>query len=294
MSEPATEKKRVTPRNLLNAVLIVVTIQLVALLITFQNLPVLVQLVSGGGSSFSPAGTTPVGSVSNAIILVLFAFGATVALLFLLRRKRVFPFKMLVFASTALSAFLLTLVTADSFVYGNVPANLELTLDVAIALIPVGLVAYTVFGRNRPVVSTLVLAFVGAEVGSFFASTLNLGTALALPIAFSIYDIFAVFRGPLKQLVGTASGVALNGMSIKLGEFTLGLGDVVFYTMLPSLAYFHTKATPLISASAPFATLLAIDAGVILTLVLLTKKKLLPGLPIPMLLGVSVLVAYLV
>jgi type IV secretory pathway VirB2 component (pilin) len=150
----------------------------------------------------------------------------------------------------------------------------------------VAMIGYTVFVKNRPWLSTVILALVGAEVGSFFAFTLPLFTALLLPVAFSLYDIYAVFRGPLKQLIAVDSTVALVGMSIKAGEFTLGLGDVVFYTMLPAIAFRPDLG---LSPYVPFEMIAAIDAGVVATLYLLSKKRLLPGLPIPMLLGVLVL-----
>jgi hypothetical protein len=109
---------------------------------------------------------------------------------------------------------------------------------------------------------------------------------LVLPAAFALYDIYAVFRGPLRMLIGTAPNVALVGMSIRAGVFTLGLGDIVFYTMLPSLAFLQA------GYAAALATILAIDAGVIITLFLLSRRRLLPGLPIPMLFGIVVLLFY--
>ena len=126
-------------------------------------------------------------------------------------------------------------------------------------------------------------------MGSFFALTLPTWTALALPIAFSIYDIYAVFSGPLKALVGTAPGVALVGMSVRAGEFTLGLGDIVFYTLLPCFALFQFGVVQ------SLYVIVAIDAGMVITLYLLSKRRLLPGLPIPMLFGILVIGAsYLV
>jgi hypothetical protein len=80
-------------------------------------------------------------------------------------------------------------------------------------------------------------------------------------------------------------------MSIKAGEFTLGLGDIVFYTLLPSLALFQFDAK--FGVLPAIFTILAIDAGMVVTLFLLSKRRLLPGLPIPMLLGVLVVVYYL-
>lgn len=288
MSEkPEPEMKRVTPANLLEAVAIVFVIQLAALGITHQNMPAYVSLVSTSGYTYAPLGTSSTGSAGNAVILVLIVFASTLALVWVLRRKMVVSFKLLIFGSVSLSAFFLTMITVDDIVFGHIPPAFELPFDVAASLTVVALIGYTIFVKSRPWLSDAILAFVGAEVGSFFASTLPPLTALLLPIAFSIYDIYAVFRGPLKQLVGMGPGVALQGMSIKAGEFTLGLGDVVFYTMLPSLALFYM--TPAIS----LATIAVIDVGVVATLFLLSRRRLLPGLPIPMVLGVVLLAAFL-
>ena len=198
----------------------------------------------------------------------------------------VLSFKLVIFASVSFSAFILTLVTSDVVAINYLPAALEIPFSFGVSGLMVALIAYTIFVKNRVWLSTIILAFVGAEVGSFFAETLPLWTAIALPIAFSVYDIYAVFRGPLKALIGTAPNIALVGMSIKAGEFTLGLGDVVFYTLLPSLSLFVFGLTQ------SLLTMAAIDAGMVITLFMLSRRRLLPGLPIPMLLGVTVVVAY--
>jgi len=275
--------KRVTSVNLILAAAIVAAIQVVSLLVSNLNEPVYNSIVENTGPSYAPAGTSPTGSVLNAIILVGAAFVLTLGLVWLLRRKRVTSFKVIVFASVAFSGFILTLVTADDFAIQYLPSALEIPFSFGGAVLVVVLLMYIIFVKNSPWLSTFVLAFVGAEVGSFLAETLPPWTALALPIAFSIYDIYAVFRGPLKALIGTAPNVALVGMSIKAGEFTLGLGDVVFYTLLPSLAYFQW------GVGVALYTVVAIDVGMVITLFLLSKRRLLPGLPIPMLLGISVI-----
>ena len=283
MSGNPPDKPRVTPANLAMAVAVVLAVQLVALAITLQNLPTYSSVVGSGGSSFSPLGSTPAGSAGNALLLVLIVFVSTLGLVFLVRRKMVFSFKALIFGSLALSSFLLTLITVDSLIYPYVPLDLELAIDVTVSLAVVFAIGLTIFVRNYPVLSTAIIAFVGAEVVSFFASTLPLLTALMLPIVFSAYDVYAVFKGPLKQLIGMAPGIALTGMSVKAGEFTLGLGDVVFYSMLPSLALFY------VSLPVSLAVVAAVDLGVLATLYMLSRSRLLPGLPIPMLLGVAVL-----
>jgi Presenilin len=285
-------EKRVTPMNLLVAAAIIVVIQLVALSITSQNLPIYSSIVSSTGPSYAPAGTTIAGSAINAILLVAFAFALTLVLVWLLKRKMVTSFKVLIFASVAFSAFVLTLVTADTFAVNFLPPAFELPIAIGIPILFVAAIGYVIFVKNVPWLATVILAFVGAEVGSFFAETLPHWTALALPIAFSIYDIYAVFRGPLKALVGTAPGIALVGMSIKAGEFTIGLGDIVFYTLLPSLALFEFY--PQYGLLPAVLTIAAINVGMVITLFLLSKKRLLPGLPIPMLLGVLVIAGFLI
>jgi len=275
--------KRVTPANLILAAAIVALIQLGSLAIAELNGPLYNAVVETTGYSYAPTGTSATGSVLNAVILVAAAFVLTLGLVWLLRRKRVTSFRVIVFASVAFSGFILTLVTADDFAVQYLPPALEIPFSFGGAALVVLILWYTIFVKNRPWLSTLVLAFVGAEVGTFLAQTLPPWTALALPIAFSVYDIYAVFRGPLKALIGTAPNIALVGMSIKAGEFTLGLGDVVFYTLLPSLAYFQWGIGEALYA------IVAIDIGMVITLFLLSKRRLLPGLPIPMLLGISVI-----
>jgi hypothetical protein len=294
LSDEPEGKKRVTPTNLIQALLVVVAIQIGALLITYQNLPT----YQATGPPALPGGSGATGSAVNVVIYVGFAFGATLVLLWLLRRKMVSSFRVLIFTSLAISAFALTFITSDGFFYEHLAPMAELAADLAVSLAVVALIGYTIFVKNRPWLSTIVIAFVGAEVGSFFA-TLPLATALLLPIAFAIYDIYAVFRGPLKSLIGTGEKVALVGMSIRAGEFTVGLGDVVFYTMLPSLPIAQLAAgvssmTVVAAARAAFATLAVMDIGVVLTLFLLSKRRLLPGLPIPIMLGILVLALYFV
>ena len=289
MSDQPADKKRITPAHLLLAAATVVVIQLVALSISNLNDPVYVGIVNSTGYSFNPGGASPAGSTFNAFLLVGFAFALTLGMVWLLRRKMVTSFKVIVFGSVAFSAFILTLVTADVFAIDFLPASLELPFAFGVPAVLVILIAYTIFVRNEHWLSTIVLAFVGAEVGSFFAETLPTWTALALPIAFSIYDIYAVFRGPLKALIGTAPGIALVGMSIKAGEFTLGLGDIVFYSLLPCFALFQ------FGLAQSLYVIVAINVGVVITLYQLSKRRLLPGLPIPMLLGILVIGAsYLV
>jgi hypothetical protein len=307
LGEPLRETKRITVSTLLTTVALVAVIQAGSLCIMFQNMPVYIAVVSSSGTTANIAGTaglsasSPAGTGVDILFLLGIVFAVTLLLLWLVRHKLVFSFKLLIFGAMALAAFFLTLVTADTFAYNYLPQALEVPVSVAASVGVVVVIGYTIFVRSHPWISNTIIAFVGAEVGSFFAGTLSpVGSfpwmALLLPLAFSVYDVYAVFRGPLKYLVGTAPKLTLNGMSVRLGEFTLGLGDIVFYTMLPcvSLLYVSYARNYAAGIFASLVTMVAIDAGVAFTLYLLSKRRLLPGLPIPMLLGVAVAVAFLV
>lgn len=290
MSETAPQEKKVTPENVAIAVSAVAIIQFVALLISYQNLPVFQAIVNSTGY-VNPVGGIVGGSpvetsAGNAILLVGLAFVLTLGLVWLLRKRRVTSFRFIIFASVSAASFTITLLTADVFAFYHLPAGLEFGFSFGVSILVIALIGYTIFVKNVTWLSTVILAFVGAEVGSFFAESLPPLTALVLPAAFALYDIYAVFRGPLKQLLGTAPNIALVGMSIKAGAFTLGLGDIVFYTMLPSLALLVG------GYGAALYTILAIDAGVLVTLFLLSRRRLLPGLPIPMLFGIVVLLYF--
>ncbi len=305
MSENLQEPKKITALTLLTTVALVAVVQAGSLAITTQNLPIYPAIVNSSGTSGDISGsvglpgTSPTGTAVNILFLVGVAFAATMALLWLARHRMVFSFKLLIFGSMALAAFVLTLLTAAVFADNYLRAY-EVPVGLGVAFAVVAVIGYTVFVKNRPWLSNGVIAFVGAEVGSFFAGTLSpVNTfpwmTLLLPLAFAAYDVYAVFRGPLKHLIGTAPKLTLNGMSVRFGEFTLGLGDIVFYTMLPSMSLFYVSYSRGYFAGiyASLVTMLAIDAGVALTLFLLSKRRLLPGLPIPMLLGVAVVAAYL-
>jgi hypothetical protein len=260
----------------------IVVIQVFALFITKVNAPIVAQ----SGYSYQPAGTSSGGSIANVLILVVFVFATTLAAVWLARRRRVKIFMAVVFIGTALALFLLTLLSSIAVTSSYMDAYTSLYLSIAFASATVALLALVTL-RRVPQWSALILTgLLSAEVGSYFAATIPILTALLLPLAFSLYDIYTVFRGPLKTLVTTLPAETLSAISSKIGDFSIGTGDTVFYAMIPALAYAQFTLT---SAA---VSLVAVDIGVVATLYLLSKAKLLPGLPIPMFLGLAVLLAF--
>jgi hypothetical protein len=260
----------------------IVVIQVLTLFITKVNAPIVAQ----SGYSYQPAGTSSGGSIANVLILVVFVFASTLAAVWLARKRRVKIFMAVVFLGTALALFLLTLLSSIAVTSSYVDAYASLYLSIAFASATVVLLALVTLHRAPPWSALILTGLLSAEVGSYFASTIPILTALLLPLAFSLYDIYTVFRGPLKTLVTTLPAETLSAISSKIGDFSIGTGDTVFYAMIPALAYNK------ISLSSAAVSLLAVDVGVVITLYLLSKAKLLPGLPIPMFLGLAVLLAF--
>lgn len=298
MSDAATESGQVAvppqpPRNgdaeerpasmvgTLKTIAFIVAIQLFAIYITKVNLPA----IQASGVTYAPAGTSSGGSITNVLILIVFVFAATVAGVWLARRRRVKLFMAVIYLSTGFALFLLTLLAGINLTSSLDPYT-SLYISIAFASVPLVVLALVSLRRIPSWSALFLTGLLSAEVGSYFASTIPILTALLLPIAFSLYDVYTVFKGPLRTLVTTLPDETLNAISSKIGDFSIGTGDTVFYAMIPALASFQ------FGYGSAFVAILAVDVGVAITLYLLGKVKLLPGLPIPMFLGLGVLLLY--
>jgi hypothetical protein len=283
--------RRFPARSAALVVAFVVVIQVCALVFTYFIAPVTVP----SGLTYAPDGSSTLGSATSAIVLVTGAFATTLVAVWLIRRKRASIFTWVIFIATSFALFLMTLLTASTVASYFLDANSALGLSIVIAAVVTVAFAFVTRVPKFYVAGPLITGLLSAEVGSIFASTIPLLTALLLAALFSVYDIYAVFRGPLKQLVTIAPTQALAAVTSRVGDFTLGTGDTIFYSMLPAIALLQSGAVAASSVgfNLPFAisTMVAIDVGVVITLYLLSRSKMLPGLPIPMALGLLTLLA---
>jgi hypothetical protein len=272
----------VTARGIAVTVAFVAIVQLVALWFTSVNEPI----TSQAGAGYAPAGTSAFGSLLNAVLLIAAVFATTVVAVWLIRSRRVKVFTSVIFIGTGLALFLLTLLTAIDVTSNYMGEDASLYLSLGVAAGAIALLAVATKKPKLIIFAPLITGLLSAEIGSYFASTLNLFTALLLPVVFSVYDIYAVFRGPLKQLVTVASPEVLAGVTSRLGEFAIGTGDTIFYSLLPALALYQ------FSLLVALSTMVAVDVGVVITLYLLTRSRMLPGLPIPMALGLATILLF--
>jgi hypothetical protein len=156
------------------------------------------------------------------------------------------------------------------------------------------------------------LIIIGSLMGAFMAVILNTPTVLILLIGLAIWDIYAVFKGPIKQMVemdmngqlmarfdplgDDSEDFPFENMTYDAGSWQLGIGDLVFYSMLAAHSVFYSTIYVADKGwwMLPFffiPVVIAILIGFSYTIYRLTKgdgTSILPGLPIPMFLGVGV------
>ncbi|MDG6940077.1 MAG: hypothetical protein JRN39_06730 [Nitrososphaerota archaeon] len=237
--------------------------QITAILFAYQLSPLL------GAVSFQPVSGQP---VANALIFLLLPVAGTLAYLRVRKRKHVKAFYA---AMESLLVFFLTLLIL-SFSY--LPAPLSLAAAAA-----VGLFGFVSISRDMRFSKAVVALLMSSEAGAYLAIILPAPMVYLVFLFFALYDVVAVFKGPLKRLI-EEPGFAM--LSMEFGSLTMGMGDEIFYSMVPATALLLGGIYPALLSA------LIIDLGMVATLVLLERRKALPGLTIPLLLSLVYLLFF--
>jgi presenilin-like A22 family membrane protease len=250
--------------------------------------PIVVSLFVGFGFSYlllsRPVVTVPVtpfpetasGSFSNALyFVVIIAVAATVFYLLIKWRSRRLISFLVAFALTT-AALLMSLFYLSALL--SFLANWEVYI-IALSIVITIIFDLTVFklGSN---VRNIVVLILGGALGVFLGWSIPLVSALLILAFLAVYDVIAVYKGPVGKIA--SSGLdQLTGLSFSFRDIQMGLGDLVFYSMLCAamLRWFTW-----ISYAISFAGVLA---GSFVTFLVLEKKGMFPGLPIPIFLGLA-------
>ncbi len=214
-------------------------------------------------------------SLTNALyFLVIIAVGAT--LIFLLiryRGKRTLIF-LTGFALTA--AFGLLSMVYFSELLSSVPNNLWILLTITGIIVVLGDLAIFKFGGK---ISNIVVLGLGGALGAFLGANLNFPTALAILAVIAVYDVFAVYKGPVGK-IATEGMDQLRGLAFGFKDIQMGLGDLVFYSLLAGNLFINY------SLAAGLISVIGILVGSYLTFKVLERRDVFPGLPIPIALGI--------
>ena len=256
-------------------------------------IPILASIIFGLGCAYllspqQPA-TIPVtplpqntasGSFGNALyFVILVAVAATVFYLLLKRRSKRIIKGLIVVAMTTASLLL-------SLVY--LSAILSYVPSLNVLWIPLSIVITALFDlavfRLGSIARNVAVVGIGGALGIFFGFEIQLWTAVLILSFLAVYDVFAVYRGPVGKIAQSAGGLEdLQGLSYDFRDIQMGLGDLVFYSMLTGAMFFSFPSSVLPCV----VSVVGIMAGSIVTFFMLERKGIFPGLPFPILLGLA-------
>ena len=142
--------------------------------------------------------------------------------------------------------------------------------------------------RKEGLSYSFTILLLGGALGAFLGLSIPPLSAVLMLILLGVYDVFAVFRGPVGKIA--SSGLdRLRGLSLPFRDVQIGLGDLTFYSMLVSLAL--ALAGPVYCLFSALGVLV----GSFLAFKMLERKGIFPGLPFPVALGlVPLLVRFLI
>ncbi len=252
--------------------------------------PILASLVFGLGCAYLLAPlqadvtitpvqeTTPGAPIANALyFVVLIAISATIFYILIKRRsKRIIKGLIIVALTTA--SLLLSLVYLSA-IFAYFPSVDILVIPLAIALTVLFDLAIFRFGSIARNVAVVAL---GGELGIFFGKWIPLYSAVLILAFLAVYDVFAVYRGPVGKIAQTGLD-ELQGLSFSFKDIQMGLGDLVFYSMLTGVMLF----TFLPNILPYIMSVIGILAGSVMTFFMLERKGIFPGLPFPIMLGLA-------
>jgi presenilin-like A22 family membrane protease len=147
---------------------------------------------------------------------------------------------------------------------------------------PLSIIIIKIFYSKKDLLRLLAAISIGSGAGSALGFFIPYWTSILILIFASIYDIIAVFKGPLKKIFEKDIDLTIFRFSlINFKGLIIGLGDIVFYSLLISFSFINFGLISAIAAS------IGIIIGSCITLSLLKKDYPFPGLPMPIFIGLT-------
>ncbi len=225
--------------------------------------------------------STPGAPVGNALYFVILIAAAATVFYFLLKRKSKHIIKGLIIVALTTAALLLSFVYLSALaVYVGIFDNLYVLI--AASIIIAILFDLSIF-RLGSVARNIAVICVGGALGVFFGFYIPLWSAVLILAFLAVYDIIAVYKGPVGKIATSSGFDQLQGLSFAFKDIQMGLGDLVFYSMLTGVMVnaFSPNLLPTVLA------LVGILVGSVVTFSMLEKKGIFPGLPFPIMLGLA-------
>lgn len=289
-------EKEKLKRNLPALLLFLIVLQIFAVFLTYNFISLQI-----GVSQYAPFGNATVGQAGlNALSLLIPVICFTLFFIIFLKFFGKKFFMLITVIISIAIVFFLNPLYMFSLLANYLSPSSSYVLSYLITFVLMSFVIYS-FIKFNPWMSNITTFIISAELGSLFAIMLSPPTLFIIPLAFLLYDIYAVFFGPLKIFIKELRkgerrvkikkeerrGLNLGVLIANVGGFSIGSGDLFFYSLLVSAAFI------LGGIFGTLTVMIAVNFGVLINLVLLVKyKKMLPGLPIPLALGLVVLLFF--
>lgn len=227
---------------------------------------------------------TPSGATLNASVFVLMMAVAATLIYLLVKYQRKQLVKYLITGALFLVAFFLLNWYSELYamqlspildVYGYGWIGLT---GLSSALLLVGL------HKGPQSIRLLSVTIVGSLTGTFLGASIPTMTAIVLLAALAVYDLVSVYRGPIGKIAEMADLEDFKGAVLTVGDLTIGMGDLVFYSMLVSNAMVNFGALAYLGAFA------GVVIGSFLGFKMLERREVFPGLPLAICFGLAAMI----
>jgi len=217
-------------------------------------------------------GSSGTGALMNAIYFTMLTLLGGFLILLILRHDLKLLFKLVLGFSFFLSSFTLSLYMMLFFI----PIHQSMMIS---TIFSIALTTSVISKRVPSTVRNLSVIILSGEIGSFMGFNIPPISTFIILSVLALYDVISVKKGPLKGIVEFLDDKAYPFIGYSSSRVSIGMGDLVFYSMFISnvMVYF--------SFFAAFFTFLGLVIGIIVSFFLLEKRRTIPGLPLPILVG---------
>jgi len=255
-----------------------------------------------------------IGGILNGLIFTAIAVVSAFGIIFLIRKLGLNILKYIFGLSFGFLGFTISLLfgqVINFLIFVQFPESAsvvslytyinDIVLPVFLGILTIFLI-FKYFTSKSIKTKNFIVLYIGLLTSAALSILMPLWTTLAILIGISIWDIFAVLskKGPIKEMIDLASNNSEEDnftkeeiiRKVESGEaiydtskLEIGIGDLVFYSMLTSSALIQTNNLIIM-----ILTSFAIIFGTGITILGLKRNKILPGLPISIFLGIGTMI----
>lgn len=226
-----------------------------------------------------PETTSGVTLNASIFVILMAAMGTLMYLFIKFGLKRIVRYLI----NIALFALVFFLFTWYGALYSNVlPSSLTASFWpwIVISLLGTIVLGISIY-KSKGIAHLGAIIIVGGMTGAFLGVSIPMLTAIVLLLALAAYDLFAVYRGPIGKMAQSADLEEFTGAVFTYGDLTVGMGDMVFYSMLASISMINFGPVPFVAAA------VGVVVGAYLGFKMLEGRDMFPGLPFAVVLGLA-------